>query len=502
MAGASSRELSRHLNTLFQCGATGQISDAELLERFVAGRGDAAEAAFAALVERHGVMVLGVCRRVLGNRDEAEDAFQATFLVLAKKAAAIARREQLASWLHGVARHAALDARTRAARQKAREKRWGAMRPVDPPDRALASELHAVLDEEVARLPERHRAAIVLCELEGLSRRDAAAQLGVSEGTLSSRLSRAKSRLRDSLTRRGFALSAAALTSALTQDAHAVLLPPVLVDSTIHVATKIAAGSSLAGVVSTSVATLTEGVLKAMLLAKLKYAFLGLVMLAVVSSGVGVMAQQGGGFGAQSSPSDTDRLKAVERKLDRLLEVMGGTRRQSTPDTAPAAAAATAPALAQAAPSAVAPPAAAPPPPAVSARAPAPPPPPVGAPVPLPPAAPRTSPPDDLTDAPAAKSRFRAVDLGRRVDAVEQRLVDLERRFGELERRLNQSAFFMGGRTNPKPGAPPRQRNDAPPPAPDSDLEPPPSADPDTAQTVPAPPDAPPSSPDIAPPLE
>ena len=114
MAGVSSREVLRDLNTLFQCGAAGQHSDAELLESFVAGHDQTAEAAFAALVDRHGAMVLGVCRRVLGNQDAALDAFQATFLVLVRKARAIARREQLASWLHGVARRAALDARARA----------------------------------------------------------------------------------------------------------------------------------------------------------------------------------------------------------------------------------------------------------------------------------------------------------------------------------------------------------------------------------------------------
>ncbi len=328
MAGASSRAVSRHLNTLFQCGVAGQKSDADLLEQFVAARDLAAEAAFAALVERHGVMVLGVCRRVLGNRAEADDAFQATFLVLARKASSIARREQLASWLYGVARHVALDSRNRALRQKAREKRWGAMRPVESPDQTMTCELRTVLDEELARLPERYRAAIVLCELEGLSRRDAAARLGISEGTLSSRLARAKSGLRDRLTRRGVALSTAALASVLTQDAHAVLLPPTLVDSVIHVATKVAAGSSLAGVVSTPVATLAEGVLKAMLIAKLKFAFLGLVGLAVVSTSVGVVAQ------SPDRPADTDRLKAVEKKLDRLLEVLGGQHgRQPSSDT-------------------------------------------------------------------------------------------------------------------------------------------------------------------------
>jgi RNA polymerase sigma factor (sigma-70 family) len=413
MAGASSREVTRHLNTLFHCGAAGQLSDAELLERFVAGRDEAAEAAFAALVERHGVMVLGVCRRVLGNRDEAEDAFQATFLVLARKAAAIARREQLANWLHGVARRAALDARARASRQKAREKRLGAMLPVEPPDQTMTNELRTILDEELARLPERHRAAIVLCELEGMSRREAAARLGISEGTLSSRLARAKSRLRDRLTRRGFALSTAALTAVLYQDAHAVILPPVLVDSTIRVATLVAAGSSLAGVVSTSVSTLTEGVLKAMLLAKLKFTVLGLVTLAVVSTSVGVLAQDG-----PERTSDNDRLKAVERKLDKLLEVMGGSSRRATPaaaspslDLAPRVAEATQP----------------PPPPAV-------------APVPPRPPAPLAAPSADTVPAPGNPVVDRAIpsraNLAGRVDLLERRLTELERRFGELERRL------------------------------------------------------------------
>ena len=200
----------------------------------------------------------------------------------------------------------------RAARQYAREKRLGIISPVQRMDEIQKSELRAILDEELAGLPERHRAAILLCELEGLSRRDAAARLGVSEGTLSSRLARAKLRLRDRLTRRGLALSAASLASALAQDAEAVCVPRSLVDSAIRGATLVASGSSLAEVASTSVITLTEGILKAMLLSKLKFAVLGLVTVAMVTAGAGVVAQD--------RPSDEDRLKNLERKLDRVLE--------------------------------------------------------------------------------------------------------------------------------------------------------------------------------------
>jgi RNA polymerase sigma factor (sigma-70 family) len=424
MAGASSRTVLRHLNTLFHCGAAGQLGDAELLERFVAGRDEGSEAAFAALVERHGVMVLGVCRRVLGSRDEAEDAFQATFLVLARKASAIARREQLASWLHGVARRAALDARARATRQKAREKRLGAMRHVEPPDQTLMSELRAVLDEELAQLPERHRAAILLCELEGLSRRDAAIRLGISEGTLSSRLSRAKLRLRDRLTRRGFALSSAALATVLVQDAQAMVLPPLLLDSTIRVAILVAAGSSLAGVVSTSVATLSEGVMKAMLLAKLKFAFLGLFTLAVVSTGVGVVAQSP----PQATPdrlADNDRLKSVEQKLDKLLEVLGGSGH--SPHSADPTNTAPAPSGA---------------PPSTSL-----------APVPPPPLA--AGMPHNMMGMMPGMAGMRGMgamggsmsgqhDLGARVNRLEQRVGELERRIGALEHRITSATPKVG----------------------------------------------------------
>ena len=297
MPRASSREVSRHLNTLFHCGAAGQLGDEQLLDRFVTGRDEAAEAAFAALMDRHGAMVLGVCRRVLGNREAAEDAFQATFLVLARKAGTIARREHLSRWLYGVALRAAMEARARATRQQAREKRLAAMRPIASPDQADTSELRVIVDEELARLPDRYRSAVILCELEGLSRREAAGRLGVAEGTLSSRLARAKARLKDRLTRRGVALSAATLASFLAREAHAVIVPPALAEATIRVAALAAAGSSTAGVVSASVATLTQGVLKAMLLAKFKGIALGLVTLTLVTTGMTAVAQIGGDVG-------------------------------------------------------------------------------------------------------------------------------------------------------------------------------------------------------------
>jgi len=330
MRGTSSRGVWKQLDGLFRLGTAGQLSDEELLGRFVAQRDDAAEAAFAALVERHGPMVLGVCRRVLGDRHEAEDAFQATFLVLTRKASSIARREQLANWLFGVACRTALGARARATRRKAREHQRHAMcrSEVEPAgdDQPALSELRAILDEELARLPERYRGAVVLCELEGLSRRVAAQRLRIPEGTLASRLARAKDALRHRLARRGLALSAIALDAGLAREAEArtLLVSFSFVDSTIQAAMRIAAGASLAEVASTSVASLTQGVLKAMLLAKTKGVLLGLAAVAaIITTGVGVLAQQ------PTSP-DGDRLGVLERKLDQILEALGGARQAAT----------------------------------------------------------------------------------------------------------------------------------------------------------------------------
>jgi RNA polymerase sigma factor (sigma-70 family) len=484
MHGGSSRDVFRHLSTLFQCGTTSQLSDAELLETFVASPGETAEAAFAALVERHGKMVMGVCRRVLGNHDAAEDAFQATFLVLARKAGSIARREQLANWLYGVALRAAAEARGRAMRQKARERRYSAMVTVETPDSSVLSEIRSVLDEELARLPERYRTAIVLCELEGLSRRHAARKLGICEGTLSTWLARGKIQLRDRLTRRGLTLSALVLGAVLTQDAAAVVVRPALVESTIQLATQLSSGFSLAGIVSTPVATLTEGVLKAMLFAKLKSVFLGVTTVALLTTGVGVLAQQ-------SSPGQSaeDRLRAVERKLDRLLEVLGGPGRHAATPADPTPASAAVPAAPDApiagtssAPGTPAPAAAALPAsaggPASATATPAgasEPPVRVGAAAPLaaiasesaPPGGAaagvrQTEPPRPVAAAPppSAQPRFgtggarvsgERQSLVNRVQALEQRLAEFERRIAAIERRLDQkpTGGAASGATSP-----------------------------------------------------
>src|SRR5262245_8799354 len=187
-------------------------SDGQLLARFVARRD---EAAFTGLLHRHGPMVLGLCRRALGNVQAAEDAFQATFLVLAKKAASIRRREAVGSWLYGVAYRIAARIREQDLRRRTAEAR--AVRPTEEgPDLDSAwRELQTVLDDALHRLPEKYRAPVLLCYLEGLTHEEAAARIGCPVGTVRSRLARGRQRLRDGLARRGLTMSATAFAAAL-----------------------------------------------------------------------------------------------------------------------------------------------------------------------------------------------------------------------------------------------------------------------------------------------
>jgi RNA polymerase sigma factor (sigma-70 family) len=255
-------------------------SDACLLQRFAVERD---EAAFEILVRRFGPMVLGVCRRILGDVHDAEDAFQATFLVLARKAPSLAHRELVGNWLWGVACRTARRARADAARRHARERQDRMARAPDPAEEAIGRDLRAVLDEEINRLPAKYRRPFVLCYLEGKTNAEAARLLRCPPGTVFTRLARARELLRGRLTRRGITLSAAVLAAAVAREATAAV-PVLLVGSTVRAAALFAAGNTaVAGAVSPRAATLAEGALRAMFVSRLKITTAALLAIATLS---------------------------------------------------------------------------------------------------------------------------------------------------------------------------------------------------------------------------
>jgi RNA polymerase sigma factor (sigma-70 family) len=256
-------------------------TDAQVLTAYLVRRDNDA---FAAIVRRHGAMVLGVCRRILGDADDADDAFQATFLVLVRKAAAVTPRERLAGWLHSVAQRTALKARTARARRLARGRRAMASRSEITKPNGDQHDLQPIVDQELAALAERYRLPIVLCDLEGKSRKEAASQLGWKEGTLSGRLARGRRLLASRLTRRGVTLGGAGLAAWLTAQAQAAPPSAALLASTVHAAALVTAGQLSA--VSKPVAALTREVLQAMLLSKLKTVSL---VVAIAALGCGVL---------------------------------------------------------------------------------------------------------------------------------------------------------------------------------------------------------------------
>jgi RNA polymerase sigma factor (sigma-70 family) len=285
--GQLGRVLTR-LRGLIRSEAEGAPTDAQLLGRFAALR---EEESFAALVQRHGGLVLGVCRRVLADEHEAEDAFQATFLVLARKAGSIRKQASVGSWLYGVAYRIAAKARAQAARRRVREQEVEPMTGADPLAELVWRELRPVIDEELSRLPDKYRHPVVLCYLENKTNAEAARQLGWTKGTVSGRLARARELLRARLRRRGLALSAGVLTAALAENAMA-WVPASLGVATVKAAALVAAGQSAAGVVSASVAAMAEGVLKAMLFTKLKVAAFVVLTLAVLGAGTAFYGHQ------------------------------------------------------------------------------------------------------------------------------------------------------------------------------------------------------------------
>lgn len=260
-------------------------TDGQLLEDYISRRD---EAALAALVRRHGPMVWDVCRRVLCNYHDAEDAFQATFLVLVRKATSILPREMVANWLYGVAHQTALKARVTAATRKRRERQVAKLPEPAIMEQDIWHDLQPLLDHELSRLPDKYRVLIVLCDLEGKTRKEAARQLGIAEGTVAGRLARARTILAKRLTQRGVTLSGGALAALLTEKASATV-PTSVVSSTIKAASLFAVGQAAAtGLISVKVAALTEGVLKTMLLTKLRVVLV-VLLLAALSSATGLI---------------------------------------------------------------------------------------------------------------------------------------------------------------------------------------------------------------------
>jgi RNA polymerase sigma factor (sigma-70 family) len=277
----------RHLRTLHDAQLLADAPDSELLERFAVRR---EEAAFAVLLRRHGPMVLGVGRRVLHQIQDAEDIFQATFLLLARKADAIRKLDAVGSWLHGVAYRLALRAKHQAIRRQFHEKQAGTMRQAQPVPEALQPDLHAILDDALHQLPDKYRTALVVCYLEGNTQQEAARKLGCPLGTVRSRLAQGRKLLRDRLARRGLILSTGIITTALAAEPAAATVPTALTAVTVRAALRFAAGQIVADVATAPVARLVEGGVLTMLGMKMKLV-MALLLVAVFFTGVGVLGR-------------------------------------------------------------------------------------------------------------------------------------------------------------------------------------------------------------------
>jgi RNA polymerase sigma factor (sigma-70 family) len=331
-------KLVNRLRQAVQADVVAGLRDAELLERF---RSTREEAAFGALVERHGPLVFGVCRRVLQNAHDAEDAYQATFLVLARRASAIRKPASLASWLYGVGFRLAKKMKMHASKRQRREREAPhhvSAQPVDPAQR----ELQAAVDVELQRLPDSQRQPLLLCYLEGLSQEEAAAQLGWPRGTLKRRLERGRAVLRERLTSRGFKLAAGFVATCAAADALATTAPAAVSAVLPRAAGLFSTGHDIAGIVSHHVIALAEGVVKTMLAAKIRVlAFLVILVGASLgaaaicrhylpsSSVVGESARiQGSKSSVEQGPtpiSDKDPPKdEVSAILDKAIAAHGG----------------------------------------------------------------------------------------------------------------------------------------------------------------------------------
>jgi RNA polymerase sigma factor (sigma-70 family) len=331
MATTQMNRLLQHLRQVVLLRDGAQRTDGQLLEDYLDHQ-DAV--ALAALVQRHAPMVWGVCRRALANYYDAEDAFQATFLVLVRKAASIVPRGMVANWLYGVAQQTALKARATAARRRGREKQVAEMPDPGVVEQEFWGDLQALLDEALSRLPDKYRVVLVLCDLEGKARKEAARELGWPEGTVAGRLARARALLAKRLARHGPTVAGGALAAALSQGASA---PAAVVSSTIQAASLLAAGPAVSsGLISAKVIALSEGVLKTMLVTKIKSAMAVVLVIGLVCGVAGtglrhgpLAAQPAGPEAAAASPQGQEGPPPAPpgRALD------GGLAFQQGPDT-------------------------------------------------------------------------------------------------------------------------------------------------------------------------
>ncbi|HLN32723.1 MAG TPA: sigma-70 family RNA polymerase sigma factor [Gemmataceae bacterium] len=287
MKSLQASKLLRHVRHIAANHDGAGTPDRELLERFV-GHHD--EEAFTTLLRRHSQMVWAVCRSIVGDWHLAEDAFQATFLVLATKAHSIRRREALSCWLHGVARHVAMKARETAARHRVQNEKSAPGISTDPLLDMSLRELQSILHEELEHLPEKYRAPVVLCYLESKTHAQAARQLDWTEGTVRSRVNRGRELLRGRLTRRGLAVPAVLLTSSLATDAKALGLSAGLVQKTAKAAFAIASSKGTAtGLVSAEVASLVRSGIQTLALSKLRIVTALLLTLCLVGMAAGTL---------------------------------------------------------------------------------------------------------------------------------------------------------------------------------------------------------------------
>ena len=291
MASVASGSVVRQINSLFEGSSVAGLSDRQLLDRFIAQRDSAGEAAFAALVRRHGPMVLGVCSELLGDRHDAEDAFQAVFLVLAQKARSIRDAGLLGNWLYGVAvrtsRHAKVQIAHRGKNEEAASMVNGTSSIAVPSAEQsfLAREQAEALHKEIERLPRAFRLPVVLCYLEGLTVHEAARRLRCSHGTVRSRMARAREKLRRGLTRRGVFVPANSLAVALSARSASASVSSSLCETTTRAAIQFAAGHTVAPLAT----ALAREVLRSMVATKLKLSALALLVVSTVASGAGYM---------------------------------------------------------------------------------------------------------------------------------------------------------------------------------------------------------------------